>query len=299
MEHSRSGFEKEGSCKANQRVRKGGFIMDLTIGQKIGIGFIILVFITAGVYLYYGLKPAPDMTISSWIENHPVGVDQTRKIGPTNPIDVKSSTRVRIFACFDGKLYVTEFNPESGNKYSFSFHPDSRHKSYVLYQDPWTRLESISDPYLKTISFAAYADAEGNRLGGGGVLRRAKLTSDQLDAELIARKKMEADVSLIDHGCELGTFKPEIYQKVVAAYTAYVAQSGDPTKDAAKAILAMKFLKVAVEYLQLMDKDKAIAIDKYIADIGSILTQDQKKIIGDNVRLAVRPRPLPPPVLAG
>ena len=99
-------------------------------------------------------------------------------------------------------------------------------------------------------------------------------------------------VTLMENGAQTGLFKPDVYERVMAALKAYKAAQGDPTKDAAKAVLAHKVVQLALQYIGLMQDEKANAIKKYVASVDGILTADQGASLqkaADKVVIRARP----------
>ena len=265
--------------------------IELTTSQKVGIASCVLILGVSAYLLISGFKAPPDLSIAVKVVNYRYGADPKQKISATNPEDPKKAKTVTTFMCYDGRLDITEYS-DSESRAMIDFQADSRRKNFELYQDLWAKLNEISDPYKKVIAFAAYANAENQNMF---LFRRAqiKLTTEQMAAEAKARDAMVAAVTGIDTACRLGTFKPDAYNKVMDALTAYRAGTGDPSQDPVRAAAARKVLKLGVQYLEMMDKEKKVAIDNYVAAMDSILTADQKKALADHVQLAQRPKPKP------
>jgi hypothetical protein len=207
-----------------------------------------------------------------------VGVDPKLPVSAKNPADANKTTMVTTFAVHDGKLEITEYTPESGLKASWVFIPDRHRTEYTFYKDPWQKVNSISDPYKHTLTYAAYstANSQPRRL-----LARAEMDQEQLKAEKSVRQVMLDDVTIMETGAKTGAYKPDLYQKVIAALEAYRAKPGDASKDPAKAAAAQKVVDLAMAYLAKMEDDKLAAVEKYVDGVDAILKPEQKSKLGE------------------
>ncbi len=262
--------------------------IDLTRAQKIQIGVVVSIMTIAAYLVYKAMQPPPDLTIASWVERVPSAKNPLQPLSAANPVDPSKTTIVTIFALYDGRLSITEYPPKSELKADFDFTPDSRRKTMTLFKDLLLTIQNMSDPYKRALSYSAYRVVSGMP----GLLSPAKMTADQRAAEKDARDAMMSAVTLMENGAQTGLFKPEIYDRVMAALKGYKAAPGDPTKDAAKAVLAHKVVELALQYIALMQDEKAAAIKKYVASVEGILTADQRATVqkaGDKLVLRARP----------
>lgn len=277
------------------------FGMELTTGQKIQIGFVVAVLMVAGILFYHNTRPVPNTGITVWSQAHGIKADPAKPLSRDNPYDPNKEQVYTIFGCYDGKLRITEFPHEPAKKAQIDWmQPDKRRKSYIYYVDPLSPVKAVTDPYKHAIALAAYNAANGRSLG---LLNAAMLTREQLDEEKKARDVMMNSITMLKMQVADGSFKPSLFNQVIAALNAYRAVSGDPTKDQKKADAARKVLELAADYLKQVELEKQKEIEKYIAKMTTILTADQKTKVAEagkvyeagTVRLASGPRVSPPP----
>lgn len=252
--------------------------MDLSFGQKLEVGFIVVVLAISGFFFFRNTRGEVDMTVNSWTEQRRVPKDSTRPISAVNPVDPSKSPVVTFFACHDGRLEIAEYPADSGLRPTMRFKPDQRRESYDQYRSPAERVSTITDPYKKTITLAAYSAADGRSLG---LLSSARMDLEQKKAERELRQVMMDTVTLVDEGAKAGTFAPELYDKVLEALEKYRSVEGDPTKDRNKAQLAHKVIALAFEYLEKAADSRAESIEAYIAGMDKVLTDEQKTKLGE------------------
>jgi len=264
--------------------------IDLTRAQKIQIGVFLAIMLTAGYLAYTGTRPAPDLTIASWVENVPVKTNNS-----TKPI----TTLTTFFACSDGKLRITEYPASTNLRASFAFDTEFRHKTFTLYHDPLLDIEAISDPYKRVLNFAAYSFVQNSPQGLFG---RLSLDADQRKAEKAARDQLMDAITLVDNGAQTGIIQPELYKKVMAALATYKAKPGDPQQDSAKAALARNVVVLAIQYINVLSAKKAEAINQYVATMDKLLRDDQKTKLAAakiNIRPRNRPRVVASAIMGG
>ncbi len=247
----------------------------MEFGQKLQVGFVVLMLALSGFFFLRNSSAPPDMTITSFTEPpRGVPIDPARPLSAKNPVDPTKSYTVTVFANFDGRLEIVEHASETSLPPDIRFKPDFRRLQYQTYQDPMKQVDAITDPYKQTISRAAYSVALYHR--ALGLLGNADLDSAQLKSEKDLRQTMTDEVALIDESAKTGSFESDLYQKVFAALAEYRALEGDPTKDPAKAEAARKVMSLSLQYLNKVQKAKKESIDNYIVGIDNLLTSDQK-----------------------
>lgn len=269
--------------------------MELSFAHKLEIAFIVVVLGIAGFFFFRNSRTLPDVTITSWTQQHPVAQDNTKPISPTNPIDPKRSSTITVFAFYDGRLEIAEYPAESGLRALINFKPDLRREQFNLYKSPMDRVQGISDVYKRTLTLAAYSAAERNPMG---LLASARLDDKQRKTERDVRQTMLDQVTLVDEGTKTGSFNSELLDKVLNALAAYKAVDADPTKDSKKAKLAYTVVQLAFEYMSKVQDAKVQAADAYIKQIDLLLTEDQKAKLGEFGK-QVAGRPGRRPVKAG
>ena len=130
--------------------------IDLSRTQKIQIGVVVSVMAIAGYLIYKAMQPPPDLTVASWVERVTSAKNPAQPVSAANPIDPSKTAIVTIFALYDGRLSITEYPPKSELKADFEFTPDTRRKSFTLFQDLLLTIEEMSDPYKRALSYSAY-----------------------------------------------------------------------------------------------------------------------------------------------
>ncbi len=263
--------------------------LELTGGQKLQIGFIALVLVAAGIFLFRNTRVPADMTMNAFgpVQKQ-VGIDPKLPVSAKNPADPSKTMMVTTFGCHDGRLEVTEYMPESGLKAQFVFIPDRHRTSYDFYTNPMAKIDAISDPYKHTLTFAAYS-AANNR--PRQILGKADMDAKQLKSEKEIRQVMTDSMVLLDAGAKTGTYQGPMYEQVLTALKDFKAVPGDPAKDAAKARAAHKVLDLAMAYLNKLESDRFASVQKYVAAVDGILTADQKAKLGEMAKqLANRPQ---------
>jgi hypothetical protein len=263
--------------------------VELSNTQKMQIAAIVLVLCGAGYLVYRSTRPAPDTNVASWVERRPQGKNPARPLSAANPADPSKMAIATIFACFDGRLEILEY-PASDVHALFTFTPDTRRKTFTVYQDLLMTIEDMSDAYKRALSYAAYRAVKQEP--PLGFLNYAGLTPEQRKVEKDARDTMLNSTTLVDNGEQTGIFQPDAYKRVMAALAAYKAAPGDPAKDPAKAALAHKVVELAVQYIGLMETEKGAAINKYVAAVDGMLTADQRdKLQKAAEKVTIRNRP--------
>ncbi|MGN6367612.1 MAG: hypothetical protein ACTHN5_05060 [Phycisphaerae bacterium] len=261
-------------------------MLDLTRGQKIQIGVVLAVLVLAGYLYYSGSKPAPDMTVASWVVRAPVTTTAS-----TKPVMVT----VNVFALYDGRLKITEYPPEVRNHASITFDTDLHRTNFTVYHDPVLDIEAIKDPYKRILTFAAYNSVE--KITNTSFLARVGLTADQRKAEKAARETMNSEIAFIDNGEQTGVIQPELYKQVMDALKEFKAKGGDSTKDAAKAEAAHKVVTLAVKYLDEINARKQKAIQQYVTAMDGVLDSKQKNTLA-KAKVNMRARKKAPVVAA-
>ncbi len=248
--------------------------LDLNFGQKLQVGFIVLMFSLTGYFIFRAMRSQPETTVTSWVQPVYVGIDPSKPVGRDNPADPARTIKLTIFACHDGRLEIREFPQDSGAKASFTFLPDRQRKSYDFYKDPVNQISGISDPYKRTLALAAFTVAWHHP--SLGILNKTGLTAEQLKAEKQLRDAMLLAVDGIEQGAQTGMYQPELHDNVLRALADYQAKDGDPSKDSAKAALAHKVMDASMAYIEKIHKEEAVFVQKYIDGMDTILNSDQK-----------------------
>ena len=261
-------------------------MFDLTRGQKIQIGVVLAVFVLAGWMFYSGNKPAPDLTVASWVVRAPVMTNAS-----TKPIMVT----VNVFALYDGRLKITEY-PESVKPHAdILFETDFHRTNFTVYRDPVLDIEAIKDPYRRILTFAAYNSIE--KITNTSFLGRVGLTGDQRTAEKKARDNLNNEIAFIDNGVETGVIAPDLYKQVMAALADFKKVGGDSTKDVSKAQAAHKVVDLAVKYLNEINGQKLKKIQEYVAAVDGVLNSKQKDTLA-KAKVNMRARKRAPVVAA-
>ncbi|MCL2640265.1 MAG: hypothetical protein FWD53_05420 [Phycisphaerales bacterium] len=265
--------------------------LDLTLGQKLQVIFVICMFSLAGFLAFRGTRPVPNTSVTSWTQQRLVGIDPRKPVGPGNPADPVRSAVLTVFACHDGQLEIAEFPNDPDTRPIITFRPDLRRDSYDTYRTSVERIKSIKDPYKRTLATAAYWFADGRIGFGNGLIVRSGLTSEQARAEKELQQELLDKIDRIRQSAKTGNYLPERYDAVLRALAEYRLRDGDPTKDSVKTALAHKVLALAAELLNQQQKDEAKLIDKYIAGVDTLLTADQKAKLVEAPKLAsARPK---------
>jgi hypothetical protein len=272
--------------------------IELTNTQKMQVAAIVLVLAGAGYMIYKATRPTPDTNVASWVVRNVQAKNPAQPISAANPADPAKTTITTVFACFDGRLEIIEYPPESNLHALFTFTPDTRRKTFTVFQDLLMTIEDMSDSYKRGLSYAAYRVVKQEP--SVGLLNYAGLTPDQRKVEKEARETMINSAALVDNGAQTGIFQPDAYKRVMAALATYKAAPGDPAKDTKKAALARKVVDLAVQYIGLMEQEKGAAINKYVAAIDGLLTPDQREKVQKAAdKLQIRtPRPRRPKAAA-
>ncbi|HUO10875.1 MAG TPA: hypothetical protein VM008_21415 [Phycisphaerae bacterium] len=261
-------------------------MIDLSRAQKIQIGVVATILALAGYMLYRGSRPEPDMTIASWTVRAPLVTNAS-----TKPVMVT----VSVFACYDGRLKITEYPPQVRQNALITFDTDFHRTSFTVYRDPLLDIEAISDPYKRVLTFAAYNSIE--KITPQSFLARVGLTGDQRKAEKAARDDLVNAIGFIDNGAETGAIQPELYKQVMSVLATFKAKPGDSTKDAAKAELAHKVVALAIQYINELNARKAKAINQYVATMDGVLNSKQKETLA-KAKVNMRARRRAPVVAA-
>jgi hypothetical protein len=276
--------------------------IELTTMQKVQVAIVALVLIGAGYLIFKGTRPVPDTNVASWVERKVQARNPAQPVSAANPLDPAKTAITTIFACFDGRLEITEYPSASNVHALFTFTPDARRKTFTVFQDLLMSIEDMSDSYKRGLSYAAYRVVVQEP--SVGLLNYAGLTPDQRKVEKAARETMINSAALVDNGAQTGIFQPDAYKRVMAAMSVYKAAPGDPSKDnadgRAKAALAHKVVDLAVKYIGLIEQEKGVAIGKYVAAVDGMLTPDQRvKVQKAADKLTIRSaRPRKPKVAA-
>ncbi|MCL2646738.1 MAG: hypothetical protein FWD61_07000 [Phycisphaerales bacterium] len=265
--------------------------LDLTFGQKLQLAFVLLMFSIAGYLIFSNNRQTLDMTVTSWTQQHLVGIDPSKPPSTSNPVDTAKSSVLTIFACHDGHLEITEFPDDADTKPIILFRPDLRRTSYDIYRTTTERLNAIKDPYKRTLTTAAYWFADGRVGLGASVIARSGLDREQAKTEKELQRDLLDQVDRIRQGAKTGSYLPELYDNVLRALAEYRAREGDPTKDPAKAALAHKVLDFAAKFLNQQQKDEGKLVDKYISGMDTLLTAEQKAKLAETAKLVTAPRP--------
>lgn len=123
-------------------------------------------------------------------------------LSPTNPLDPSKTATITIFACFDGRLAITEYPASRDLKASFDFTPDYRRKTFTLFQDLLVKIEAIGDSYQRAMSYSAYRVMLG--LSPVSLFKNIGFTNDQKKAEKNARDEMMNSVAVLENGVRPG-----------------------------------------------------------------------------------------------
>jgi hypothetical protein len=260
--------------------------IQLSTSQKLQIGFVCLVLGIAGYQLYSGMHAAPDSNVASWVEPRRVATDPTKPISAQNPVDPKKSGTATLFNCYDGKLEIVEYPPDSTLGIQIRFEPDKRRTAFQLYKDPLATITGMKDTYKRALTMAAYSAALNRPLG---ILSAAALTKDQLAAEKSARDLMLNEIVMFDQQARGGTIAPNLHKELVAALDVFRKTPGDALKDKTKGAAARKVITAALAYMAAVQDKRMGAINKYVAAVDKVVQNDQKpKIVTAAQTLAKR-----------
>ena len=80
--------------------------IDLTLGQKLQLAFVLLMFSIAGIVVFSNNRKTPEKTVTSWTQQRLVGIYPDKPLSATNPVDAAKSSVLTIFACHDGQLEI-------------------------------------------------------------------------------------------------------------------------------------------------------------------------------------------------
>jgi hypothetical protein len=260
--------------------------IDLSTSQKLQIGFVVLVLGTAGYQLYNGMRAAPDSNVASWVEPRRVATDPSKPISAKNPADPAKQGTATIFNCFDGRLEIAEYPPDSNLGIQIRFEPDKRRTTFQHYKDPLATISSTRDGYKRALLMAAYSASLNRPLG---VLTAAALTKDQLTAEKAARDLMLNEIVMFDQQARAGSLAPTLHKQLVEALDAFRKTPGDALKDKTKGASARKVIAAALAYMAAVQDKRMGAINKYVAAVDKVMQNDQKpKITAAAQNLAKR-----------
>jgi hypothetical protein len=247
--------------------------IELTTGQKVQVGVVVLVLSLAGYELWTGLRPTPDGNVASWVEPRRVGMDPGKPISDKNPADPQKSGVATLFNCFDGKLEIVEFPAESGKGTQIRFDPDKRRSSYQMYKDPLQAVITIKDGYKRALTMAAYSASLNRPLG---VLNSAALSKEQLAAEKSARDLMMNEILMFDQEAREGVIAPALHEALMKALVEFRKTPGDALKDRTKGAAAKKVIAAALAYMSAVEQKRMSAINKYVASVDKLLQDGQK-----------------------
>ena len=261
-------------------------MFDLTRAQKIQIGVVLAVFVLAGWMFYSGNKPAPDLTVASWVVRAPMTTNAS-----TKPIMVT----VNVFALYDGRLTITEYPASLKMQAKIAFDTDFHRTNFTVYHDPVLDIEAIKDPYKRILTFAAYNSVE--KITTTSFLGRVGLNGDQRTAEKTARDNMNNEIAFIDNGAQTGVIAPELYKQVMDALAVFKTKGGDSTKDVAKAEAGHKVVDLAVKYINEINNRKLKAMQTYVVAMDGVLNSKQKDTLA-KAKVNMRARKRAPVVAA-
>ncbi|HVS73409.1 MAG TPA: hypothetical protein VHQ47_19440 [Phycisphaerae bacterium] len=270
----------------------------LTTAQKIQVGVIIGVLSLSAYELYTGTRPQPDRNIASWVEPRRVGIDPSKPISANNPLDPTKSGVATLFNCYDGRLEIIEYPPDSGLGMQLRFEPDKRRKTFQLYKDPTAWISSIKDSYHRALTMAAYSAAARRPLG---VLNSASLTKAQLAQEKKARESMLGEIARFDEEAQAGVIEKPLYAALVSALTDFRKLPGDTLKSAPKAAAARKVVAAALAYMDAVEKRRLSAVNTYVAAVDKLLQDAQKPKVataGQALQNRWKNGPMTAPVMA-
>ncbi|MCL2646985.1 MAG: hypothetical protein FWD61_08260 [Phycisphaerales bacterium] len=266
------------------------FISDLTLGQKLQLGFLVVMFAIAGILAWRAMRPTRDMTVTSWVENRQFGADPAKPISAANPLDPQRSCVVTIFACHDGHLEISELPEDPEAKPAFRFIPDTFIKSYDFYgidKTPTVHLRSISDPTRYAVALAAYnmTHFKSQNLGPS-FIARAGLTIEQSKTERQLQRTMLQKIEQVQQEAKSGFYKTDLRDRAMTALMTYRTKDGDPTRDPSKAAVAWNVIDASMNFINAEFIEESQAIETYINGMMSLLTRDQKAKLAEAGKLA-------------
>jgi hypothetical protein len=260
--------------------------IQLTTAQKLQVGFVVVVLSIAGYELWHGMRAPPDSNVASWVEPRPVASDPKKPISAANPADPKKSGVATLFNCYDGKLEIVEYPPETGLGMILRFEPDKRRGSFQVYKDPLAAVSGIKDNYKRALMMAAYSASLNKPLG---ILNAAAFTKEQLAAEKAARDLMNNEIVMFDGQARAGAVAPSLHQALVSSLVEFRKTPGDPLKDKVKGAAARKVISAALTYMAAVQEKRMGAVNKYVASVDKIMQKEQKpKIVAAAQNLANR-----------
>ena len=260
--------------------------LDLTLGQKLQLAFVLLMFTIAGFLILKNNRKTPEKTVTSWTQQRLVGIYPDKPVSAANPIDPAKCSTLTIFACHDGQLEIAEFPDDSDIRPTIVFRPDLRRNSYDTYRTSAEKLNAIKDPYKHALATVAYGLANGRNTG---LLARSGLDREQIKAERELQQELLDQIDRIRQGARIGSYLPELYDNILRALTEYRNRSGDPAKDPAKAALAHNVLDLAAKFINQQQQDESKLVEKYINAVDALLTAEQKTKLVE-AKLANAPR---------
>lgn len=270
--------------------------IQLDNATKVKLGFFALVILGISFFIYrnwaYWSGNEVDLTITSFVETRAGGpIDPTLPRGPRNPEDPKKRQVITVFANHDGKLRLIEFPNDPDRRMEIRFEPDVRRKEYVRWKDRWSQLEDIQDPVKRMIAYNGFSVIDPRRGSSGVLVYAGGLTVDQRRQERTLGKALRDDIDIIESEINTGTFKPLLYDKIVAALDTYRANDANPAEDKTKARLAYDVFNHAMDYIEQREQAKIEKINAYVEGVYNLLNDDQRQKMQEaSTRFATRMR---------
>lgn len=225
-------------------------------------------------------QPAKEM-VAAYSVSMQFGADDKRA-SAVNPADPKKSYQLTYFVIDDGRLWFKEMDaPSEKEGPEVHFTPNPTKEKIESFPTAKQVVTGYKDVVARTIGqeFVAYVGRGARGRLTASPRMRAMGLDDQTQTAIDDKCKQLTDMLIsIDKQVATGQVEGEKYKELLAALKEY-RDSGaeDIARNVKKQDAARKVMTLGLAYLKIVQARKMDGIEKFCAEVGKLLTDEQKK----------------------